>query len=181
MKTRVESQKVVSKRKITFASDDKVVSATVAKKDWFLKSSDLARLPHAGGGAAWGVGRFATKYSTQDLDRLALRIHRVVGLARKKAGRSKRLENNKVAKTQVKRSRSRFWDDEHNVEEVEEVKFSRKRRSKSPNLRKWIINDVMSLHDTDDDFVLGKKQGERKKPKNKTIAKRKRIAEKTRR
>ncbi len=80
--SRSDAQKVVSKRKITVASDDNVVSATVAKKDWFLKSSDLARLPHAGGGAAWGVGRFATKYSTQDLDSLALRIHGVVGLAR---------------------------------------------------------------------------------------------------
>jgi hypothetical protein len=160
MSTRVDSQKVVSKRKITVASDDKVSCKER------LVSQEL-RLGQAA--ACWrrcrlGCWTFATKYSTQDLDRLALRIHGVVGLARKKAARSKRLENNKVAKTQVKRSRSRFWDDEHNVEEVEEVKFSGKRRSKSAKLRKWIINDVMSLHDTDDDFVLGKgSKNQRKK------------------
>jgi hypothetical protein len=179
MKTRSDSQKIVSKRKIT----DKVVSATIAKRDWFLKSSDLAKLPHAGGGAAWGVGRFATKYTTPDLDRLALRIHGVVGLAKKRAARSRRLENN-VAKTQVKRRRSRFWDDEDNVEEVEEVeevKFSEKHCSRSAKRRKWISNNVTSVmedvQDSDEEFVLGKRQSRRKKPKNK-IAKGKNGVEK---
>jgi hypothetical protein len=117
MKTRADSRKG-SKKKIAVASDDKVVSATVAKRDWFLKSSDLATLPRTGGGAAWGVGRFPTTYSTKDLDCLALRTHGVFGLARKKAARAKRLEN-KDTKTQVKRGRNSFWDDK----DVEEVKF----------------------------------------------------------
>jgi hypothetical protein len=76
------------------AAGDKVVPTTVAKRDWFLKASDLATLSRVGRGAAWGVGRFPTYYSVKDLDRLALRVHGgTAGLAKKKAARARRLEN----------------------------------------------------------------------------------------
>ena len=92
MKTR-SSRKAV-------AQGDTVVSTAVAKRDWFLKSSDLVTLPHAGGGAAWGVGRFPTYYSVKDLDRLALRVHGAAGLGKKKAARARRLEK-KEEKSQI--------------------------------------------------------------------------------
>jgi hypothetical protein len=68
-----------------------MVSTAVAKRDWFLKSSDLATLPRSGGGAAWGFGRFPTYYSVKDLDRLA--HGGAAGFARKKDARKRRLEN----------------------------------------------------------------------------------------
>jgi hypothetical protein len=86
------------------AADDKVVPTTVAKRDWFLKASDLATLGRVGGGAAWGVGRFPTYYSVKDLDRLALRVHGgAAGLAKKKAARARRLENKAQKATKKKR------------------------------------------------------------------------------
>jgi hypothetical protein len=81
-------------RRRAVAADDKVVPTAVAKRDWFLKASDLATLGRVGGGAAWGVGRFPIYYSVKDLDRLALRVHGgAAGLAKKKAGRARRLDN----------------------------------------------------------------------------------------
>jgi hypothetical protein len=147
---------VDSQNKAVVASDDKVVSTTIAKREWFLKSSDLVTLPRFGGGAAWGVGRFPIKYCTKDLDSLALRIHGVFGLARKRAARAKRLENNET-KTEAmrgsKRGRDLFGDENVVVEEeVEEVKFSRKLHSRSATRRKWNTSDVVeSLHDSDEE------------------------------
>jgi hypothetical protein len=113
-------------------------------------------------------------YCTKDLDSLALRIHGVFGLAKKKAVRAKRLEN-KDTKTQVKRGRNIFWDDKDVVEEVEEVKFSG--NSRSATTRKWNISDVMEeVHVSDDDFVPEKKQESGKKPKVKKAKEKKDIA-----
>lgn len=104
MKTRAGAQK---------ANDETLVSTAIAKRDWFLKGSDLAALPRVK-----GVG-LSTKYSTKDLDRLALRIHGVVGLAKKRAARAKRLEKTKTKKN-AKDGRKRRWEDHGNVD-VEEV------------------------------------------------------------
>jgi hypothetical protein len=88
-------------RRRAVAADDKAVPTAVAKRDWFLKASDLATLGRVGGGAAGGVGRFPTYYSVKDLDRLALRVHGgAAGIAKKKAARW--LEN-KAQKTTKKK------------------------------------------------------------------------------
>ena len=69
-------------------SGDNVVSTAVAKRD----------LPHV-----WGVGRFLTYYSVKDLDRIALRVHGAAGLGKKKAARTKRVENKEKRKVEVLR------------------------------------------------------------------------------
>jgi hypothetical protein len=145
--------------------DDKVVSTAVAKRDWFVKSADLATLPRSGGGAAWGFGRFPTYYSVKDLDWLALCVHGgAAGFARKKDAQKRRLENKEQklkAKHVAKKQRARKFvkkEAEEDAEEVEDVQFSGKRRAKSASGSKWwTLNDVFDeVQDSDDDFEPGK-------------------------
>jgi hypothetical protein len=156
------------------AGADRVVCKAVAKRDWFLKSSDLATLPRSGGGAAWGFCRFPTYYRVKDLDRLALRVHGgAAGFARKKDARKRRLENKeeklkakRVAKKQ--RAPKPVKREAEDVEEVEDVQFSGKRRrarSASGSKRAWSINDVLDevQGDDDGDFVPGKGSGKKAK------------------
>jgi hypothetical protein len=86
--------------------DEKVVTTAVAKRDWFLTSSDLASLPRVGGGAMWGAGRLPTCYSVKGLDRLALQVHGAAGLAKKREARQKRADN-KGKKKEAKGKRSK--------------------------------------------------------------------------
>ncbi len=152
-------------------NDDRVVSTAVAKRDWFLKPSDLATLPHAGGGAAWGVGRFPTYYSVKDLDRVALRVHGATGLAKKKATRKRRLEN-KSQKAKEKRVvrkgplAKRKAVEEGEEEAVEEIEFSgRKRRATAASDE--VLEDV---EDDDKDVRVGNedRQGRKKMSKSKS-------------
>jgi hypothetical protein len=152
---------------------DKMVSTAVAKRDWFLKSADLATLPRSGGGAAWGVGRFPTYFSVKDLDQLALRVHGAVGFAKKKDARKRRLENKdkKMKEKHVAKKRRApkpvRKEEEADVEEVEEEEFSGKRRASGS--KRWTSDDVMDeVQDDDGDFKPGK---EGRKKARKTIAK----------
>ncbi len=158
MKTRASSHNPVSGK-------DKLVTTAVAKRDWFLKSSDLATLPRSGGAAAWGVGRFPVYYSVKDLDRLALRVHGgAAGLAKKKAGRIKRLENAKGKMKVAPRRKNGKGVDAEEEEEPEEVEFSgekKRLRSRSTTKRRWAIEDV--IDDSDGDFNPGKETRKKQK------------------
>jgi hypothetical protein len=126
-------------RKRAVAADDKVVPTAVAKRDWFLKASDLTTLSRVGGGAAWGIGRFPTYYSVKDLDRLALRVHGgAAGLAKKKAARAKRLENK--AQKATKKKRPVVAPKAAKRESEEEIDTSSGKRSANTKKKKRVVS-----------------------------------------
>jgi hypothetical protein len=101
----------------TPSNNEKYVSTTVAKRDWFMSPQHLATIQpcKVQGRTMRGVGRFPILYKVSDLNQLAVQVHGSVGLARKREARkwreARKLQENKNPQAAVSRKRLKFQED----------------------------------------------------------------------